>query len=102
MPESRPLVSAQQVSGAFLLGGVGSVALILGILLLSTTRPQGRLVPVDDTQHRALLSAAESSLSGFGLHGDGGARLDVRTAMELVVERGVTLKIHPGGVAPND
>ena len=99
MPEMRTLISTAQVRSAFLLGGIGSVGLILGILILATARPQGNLVRVDDSQHRALVQSAQESLTGFELAG-GGARIDIRTAMALVVERGVDLTIHPGGVAP--
>jgi mono/diheme cytochrome c family protein len=98
-PTPRPLVSAAQVRGTFFLGGVGAVALILGLLLLSTARPQGRLVTVDDSQYQLQLQAAEAALTGFELVGDG-ARIDIGVAMQLVVERGVGQPIYAGGVPP--
>ena len=98
-PTPRPLVSAAQVRGTFFLGGVGAVALILGLLLLSTARPQGRLVTVDDSQYQLQLQAAEAGLAGFELVGDG-ARIDIGHAMQLVVERGVGQPIYAGGVPP--
>jgi mono/diheme cytochrome c family protein len=92
-------VSAQQVRGAYFLGGIGAVALIVGLLLLSSARPQGNLVRVDDTQYQTQLQAAETALTGFELIGDG-ARIDIGHAMQLVVERGVDLPLHAGGAAP--
>jgi len=92
-------VSAAQVRGTFFLGGVGAVALILGILLLVSARPQGNLVTVDDSQYQLQLQAAEAALSGFELVGDG-ARIDIGHAMQLVVERGVAQPIYAGGVPP--
>jgi len=98
-PTPRPLVSAAQVRGTFFLGGIGAVALILGLLLLSTARPQGRLVTVDDSQYQLQLQATEAALTGFELVGDG-ARIDIGHAMQLVVERGVGQPIYAGGVPP--
>jgi mono/diheme cytochrome c family protein len=97
---NRPLVSSQQVRGAFLIGTVGIVALILVILLLATARPQGRLVPVDDSVYQERLAAAETAMTGFALVGEG-AQLELGYAMELLVERGVTTPIYAGGVAPS-
>ncbi|MBW6454894.1 MAG: cytochrome c, partial [Trueperaceae bacterium] len=98
-PNPRHLVSSQQVRGAFFLGGIGAVALIVGVLLLSSARPQGGLVTVDDTQYQAQLQAAQADLTGFELIGDG-ARIDIGHAMQLVVERGVDLPLYAGGGAP--
>jgi len=92
-------VSAAQVRGTFFLGGIGAVALILGILLLASARPQGNLVTVDDSQYQLQLQAAEAALTGFELVGDG-ARIDIGHAMQLVVERGVAQPIYAGGVLP--
>lgn len=98
-PNPRYLVSSEQVRGAYFLGGIGAVALIVGVLLLASARPQGNLVTVDDTQYQSQLQAAEADLSGFELIGDG-ARLDIGHAMQLVVERGVDLPLYAGGAAP--
>jgi len=99
-PTPRFLVSSGQVRGALALGGVGAVALILGILLLTTARPQGSYVTVDDSQHQQRLQAAEAALGGFALNDGGGAQLAIDHAMQLVVARGVNLPIHAGGGAP--
>lgn len=102
MPESpapRYLVSPTHVSRAFLFGGIGLVAMVVGVLLLATARPQGTFVRVDDSQHQAQLRAAEAALTGYELVGDG-ARIDIGSAMQLIVERGVAQPIHAGGAAP--
>ena len=98
-PKPRYLVSSEQVRGAYFLGGIGAVALVVGLLLLASARPQGDLVAVDDTQFQAQLQAAETALTGFELIGDG-ARIDIDHAMQLVVERGVDLPLYAGGAAP--
>ena len=101
MPDDAPrfLVAPEQVRRAFVFGGVGLVALVLGVLLLATARPQGSFVTVDDSQHQARLQAAEAALSGFELVGDG-ARIGIGHAMQLVVERGVDQPVFAGGVPP--
>lgn len=98
-PTPRPLVSAQQVRGAYFAGGIGAVALVVGLLLLATARPQGQFVRLDDSQYQSQLQAAEAALTGYELVGDG-ARIDIGHAMQLVVDRGVDLPLYAGGVAP--
>jgi len=98
-PKVRYLVSPEQVRRAYLFGGVGAVALIVGVLFLATARPQGAFVSVDDSQHQQRLQAAEAALSGFELVGEG-ARIDIGHAMQLVVERGVGQSVYAGGVPP--
>ena len=103
MPENQStrqyIVSEQAVRRAFVLGGVGMVAVILALLVLITSRPQGQLQALDDSQHQALLAAAEARLSGFELRDDGSARIDIDHAMQLVAERGVDLRF---GAPPVD
>lgn len=94
---NRPLVTSEQVRGLFLVATLGILALIIGVLLLSSARPQGRLVVVDDSVYQQRLASAEQSLSGFALVGDG-AHLDIGYAMQRVVERGVNAPLHAGGV----
>ena len=93
------IVSEQAVRRAFVLGGVGMVAVILALLVLITSRPQGQLRALDDSQHQARLADAEASLSGFELRDDGSARIDIDHAMQLVVERGVDLRLGQSAAA---
>lgn len=96
----RYIVSASQVRLGYAVGGIGAVALIVGILMLATARPQSTVAPVDTSQHEAALALAEANLSGFELREDGSARLDIDHAMRLVVARGVDLGLTAAGTAP--
>lgn len=100
-PTRQEVVNGSALRGATVLGSIGMVVVIIAILLLATARPQGVLEPLDDSQHRALLGAAESRLDGFEVRDDGSARLDIAYAMELVVERGVDLPLVAGGAPPD-
>jgi len=105
MPEhdDRMLVSATGVRNAFIASGVGMVALVVFFLVLATAQPQGTYQAADDSQYRATLTGASQDLEGFELIGDGGARIDIDHAMDLVVERGVDLtmtSLAPPAPAP--
>lgn len=93
MPEhdDRMLVSEAGVRNAFLASGVGMVALVVLFLVLATAQPQGTYQTADDSQYRATLTGATQDLEGFELVGDGGARIDIDHAMDLVLDRGVDL-----------
>ncbi len=100
MPEDavrRYIVSPGQVRLGYVLGGIGAVAAILGILLLTTARPRGAVVPLDTSQHEAALARADAALSGFEVRADGSARLDIDHAIRLVAERGVDLPLTAAG-----
>ena len=98
MPDQRTrqyIVSESAVRRGFLFGSIGMVVVVLALLILITTQPQGQYQALDDSQHRALLSEAEAKLVGFELLDDGAARIDIDHAMRLVVERGVDLRFAP-------
>ncbi|MDA0699850.1 MAG: hypothetical protein O3A02_01395, partial [bacterium] len=75
--ERRFVISAEQIRTMLLFGTLGMIAVPLALLLLSTARPQGAFVPVDDSQHQALLQTAQAKLTGFEVRADGGARIDI-------------------------
>lgn len=105
MPDQRTrqyIVSEDAVRRGFLLGGIGMVAVILALLILITSRPQGQLQALDDSQHQALLAEAQERLTGFELFDDGSARIDIEHAMRLVVERGVGLSFAAPALAAPD
>jgi len=97
MPEPirQYLFSERQVRMAVVLGTIGMVAVLVAILLLATSKPQGNLVPLDTSAFDQQVAAATSLLEGYEDLGDGRARIDIDDAMQLVVERGV---VNPGFV----
>lgn len=102
MPENddRMLVTETGVRNAFVATGVGMVALVVLFLVLATSQPQGTYQAADDAQYRSTLTAASEDLEGFELIGDGGARIDIDLAIELVAERGVDLSMTSLAPAP--
>ncbi|HZJ09377.1 MAG TPA: cytochrome c [Trueperaceae bacterium] len=88
-PTRQYLISEGQIRGAFLLSAVGMAAVLIGLLLLATSRPQGTFEPLDGTEFQGAVAAATDQLEGYELLEDGRARIDIDRAMELVVERGV-------------
>lgn len=91
--ERTPLFTAGEIRAAFIASAVGMAALLVLILLLASSRPQGALQAADDDQFRATVAAAAEDLEGYELVGSDRARIDVDHAIELVVERGVDLSI---------
>lgn len=99
--ENRMLFDEGQIRTAFVASAVGMVGLLVVVLLLATSKPQGSLQPADDGQYRATLLAASESLEGYELVGEDRARIDIGHAIELVAERGVDLPLTAiGGPAP--
>jgi mono/diheme cytochrome c family protein len=92
-PSRQYLFTSQQIRMAFVLSGIGMIAVIVGLLVLATSQPQGRLTPPDTSEFEATLAAASEDLTGFERIGDTRARIDIDTAMALVVERGVDLSL---------
>lgn len=83
------LISEAMINRIFAGSAVLMVLALLALLLVATARPQGRLSHVDTSQARAVHAAAAERLSGAAPGLDGNETLDVRTAMELLVERGL-------------
>jgi mono/diheme cytochrome c family protein len=92
-PSRQYLFTTQQIRAAFVLSGIGMIAAIVGLLVLATSQPQGRLTPPDTSEFEASLAAATEDLAGFERIGETRARIDIDTAMQLVVERGVDLQL---------
>jgi mono/diheme cytochrome c family protein len=91
--ENRLLFSEDQIRTAFVASGVGMVAILVFVLILATSRPQGTYQVADSDQYQATVQAAAENLDGYELVGENGARIDIERAMELVVERGVDLSL---------
>lgn len=92
-PNRQYLFTEQQIRTAFVISGIGMIAVIVGILVLATSQPQGRFTPADTSEFEATLAAATEDLTGFERVGESRARIDIDTAMALVVERGVDLQL---------
>ena len=88
-PVKQYLVTREQVRMLAVFSAVGMILLLLVLLLLATSRPQGRLQRLDPTEFQQAVAAATADLDGFELLPDGRARIDIDTAMELVAQRGV-------------
>ncbi|MDR9390917.1 MAG: cytochrome c [Trueperaceae bacterium] len=107
-PDDRLLVTRQGVRTAFIVSGVGMVAILVAILILATARPQGQFEALDDAQYETTLATATEDLDGFERVGEDRARLDIEHAMALVAERGVDLELYaldtplPTDAAPAD
>lgn len=87
------LFSENQVRTAVAVGSAGMGVVLLALLFLATSRPQGRYQILDGSTHQAELQAAVASITGYEDLGDGKARIDINRAMELVAQRGV---VNPG------
>jgi mono/diheme cytochrome c family protein len=83
------LFNEGQIRTIFIGTGIISISIIVGLLLLISTRPQGRLNQPDRTVFLRTLSEAASTLHSVETPGTGFSRIDIERAMELVVERGV-------------
>lgn len=89
-PIRQYLISPGQVRALAIFSAIGMVAAIVILLLLATSRPQGRFHRLDPTEHLNAVAAATADLDGYELLPDGRARIDIDTAMELVAARGVS------------
>ena len=82
------LISEAMINRIFGGSAILMVLALLALLLVATARPQGRLSHVDTSQARSVHATALERLSGSAPNAEGNDTLDIRTAMELVVERG--------------
>lgn len=89
-PIRQYLISQQQVKALAILSAVGMAVALIVLLLLATSRPQGRFQRLDPTEFQQAVASATDDLVGYELLPDGRARIDIDTAMELVAERGVS------------
>ncbi len=84
------IFSEGQTRLLFIAMSVGMVATLVGILLLASSRPQGRYTTnLDRTQYQTTLTNATDQLGGYRENADGSVSIPIEKAMELIVERGV-------------
>ena len=90
-PEARGyLISPRGLRNLFIASNVAGVALIVFILTLASSGPQGRLTPADETQYqRTLLGATDTISTAAPNEGDQTARIPIDEAISLVAEKGL-------------
>ncbi len=91
LPQGRAyLVSPRALRNLFIASNVAGVALIVVILTLASSAPQGRYTPADETQYQRTLVEATDAISTTAPN-DGGdtARIPIADAIALVAEQGV-------------
>ncbi len=82
------LISETMVTRLFAGSALIMIVAVVALLLVATARPQGTLRNVNTSQFETSRSAALDNLSGYRETEDGRVTIDIRRAMELVVERG--------------
>ena len=90
-PKARDyLISPRGLRNLFIASNVAGVAIIIFILTLASSGPQGRLTPADETQYqRTLLEATETIGTAARNEGEQTARIPIDEAISLVAERGL-------------
>lgn len=92
LPKEREyLVSPRALRNLFIASNVAGVLLIVVILTLASSAPQGRYTPADETQYqRTLLEATDAISTAAPNDGGDTARIPISEAIALVAEQGVT------------
>ena len=90
-PNARDyVISPKGLRNLFIASNVAGVALIVFILTLASSAPQGRLTPADETQYQRTLQGATDTISTAAPNeGDQTARIPIDEAISLVAEKGL-------------
>ncbi len=90
-PKARNyLISPKGLRNLFIASNVAGVALIVFILTLASSGPQGRYTPADETQYQRTLLEATNAISVTAPNeGEQTARIPIDEAISLVAERGL-------------
>jgi hypothetical protein len=83
------IFTEEQTRQMFIGAGVLMVATLVGLLLLASSRPQGRFVTPDRTTLLNTLNTASEKLESYHLNEDGSVSIPIERAIELVSERGI-------------
>lgn len=93
-------MTENQFRVATIVGTIGMVVTLVVLLLLASSKPQGRYQILDPSGFQASLARATADLDGYQLLDGGRARIDIDRAMELVAQRGVAdLKLTDAAAA---
>lgn len=101
-PTRQYIFTEGQIRLAFVASGFGMVAILVLLLVLTSSRPQGRYAPADTSQFETTLELATADLEGYRMLENGRAQIDIERAMELVAERGVTLSLTSSDVSADE
>ena len=90
-PKARDyLISPRGLRNLFIASNVAGVAIIIFILTLASSGPQGRLTPADETQYQRTLQGATDAISTAARNeGEQTARIPIDEAITLVAEKGL-------------
>lgn len=83
------LISETMVTRLFVGSAAIMILALVALLLIATARPQGTVRNVNTSQYVESRAAAQENLAGYRETEDGRITIDIRRAMELVVERGL-------------
>jgi hypothetical protein len=84
------IFTEEQTRQMFIGAGVLMISTLVGILLLASSRPQGKFVHPDRTTLLNTVNAASETLESYHLHEDGSVSIPIERAIDLVTERGVS------------
>jgi hypothetical protein len=83
------IFTEEQTRQMFIGAGVLMVATLVGLLLLASSRPQGRFVTPDRTTLLNTVNTASERLESYHMNEDGSVSIPIERAIELVSERGI-------------
>lgn len=97
LPTRQYVISEQTVERVAVASFIVMGLALLALLFIATLQPRGRVVDVNRGQVEATANAGWTNLTTNRALDDGRVTIDIRDAMRLVVERGVTDPFTPGG-----
>ena len=82
------IFSEAQTRLFFILSGVGMIATVVTLLILTTAKPRGEFKELDRTTYVETLESATESIGEYRQNSDGTVNIPIERAIELVAERG--------------
>jgi hypothetical protein len=88
-PTRQYIFTEEQTRQMFIGAGMLMVSTLVGLLLLASSRPQGKFSNLDRTTYLSTVSQASETLESYRQADDGSVSIPIERAMELLAERGV-------------
>jgi hypothetical protein len=88
-PTRQYIFTEEQTRQMFIGAGVLMVSTLVGLLLLASSRPQGKFKQLDRTTYITTVTQASQSLESYQQHEDGTVSIPIERAMKLLAERGI-------------